>query len=357
MRLNGIDLFAGAGGLSEGFIQAGFNILATVEKDAWACETQKTRHIFHHLKNIDQLDDYWEYCRNTTSLNQILPNRRKIYQKYPGLENTIEHTIWQAEFGSPQKNQNASTSQKVIQHLEESVEFHKQTGIDFILGGPPCQVYSLVGRGRMKELAKDDERNFLFRFYFDIVKHFKPRFFLFENVPGILSARNGEIFKMIQDDFDKIGYAFVSGRNNGNIQKNIQNALDFGVPQNRKRLIFLGIRSDVALEYPLFRTKSITSDMLFTRNVISDLPKLKPDSGQDHGVIEYDKEPASRYQEEIRQNSSGVMNHRARPLNKLYDQQIYKIAITMAQRGKQLDYSTLPQDLKTHKNESSFVDH
>lgn len=356
-ELNGIDLFAGAGGLSEGFIQAGgFKIIATIEKDYWACETQKTRHIFHYLKSVNRLDDYWEYCRNTTSLNQIIPNRNKIYEKHRELEDDIKHTIWQAEFGNPQKNQNASTSKEVIQHLENSVKYHKKPDIDFILGGPPCQVYSLVGRGRMKEFAKDDERNFLFRFYFDIVKHFKPRFFLFENVPGILSARNGEIFKMIQDDFDRIGYAFVSGRNNGNIQKNIQNAFDFGVPQNRKRLIFLGIRSDVALEYPLFGTKSIVPETLFTKNVISDLPKLKPDSGQDHGVIDYDKDPVSSYQEEIRQDSSGVMNHRARPLNKSYDQQIYKIAITMARRRKQLDYSTLPEDLKTHKNESSFVD-
>lgn len=358
MQLNGIDLFAGAGGLSEGFIQAGYKIIATVEKDWQACETLKTRHIFHYLKGINALKDYWEYCRNTTSLRQIEPNRNKIYEKYPELKEEIDNTIWQAEFGNPQKNPGTFTSEEVIQHLEQSTKYHNATEIDFILGGPPCQAYSLVGRARMKSDAKRDERNFLFTFYYDIVKHFRPIFFLFENVPGIISARNGEIFNRIKEDFDRIGYYFVSGRNDGNIRENIRDALDFGVPQVRKRLIFLGIKKGTNLKYPEFDTSKVDKEKLLTKYIISDLPFLKPNHGHDLRLIEYEELPTpnSDYQKKIREDSIGIMNHKARPLNRWYDQEIYRRAILKAEKGEKLDYSKLPKKLKKHNKEHVFRD-
>lgn len=359
MQLNGIDLFAGAGGLSEGFIQAGFKIIATVEKDYWACETQKTRLVFYYLQEIDSLDEYWQYCKDTTSVELITSNRNKIYARHKGLEEEIKHTIWQAEFGNPQNNHKTSPSKAVIKHLEQSKAYHNVSEIDFILGGPPCQMYSYIGRNQhkhMKGSPHNDKRNFLFKFYYNIVKHFKPKFFLFENVPGILSARNGEIFRMIQEDFDRIGYSFVSGKSDKNIRQNIRNALDFGVPQNRKRFIFLGIRADIPLKYPEFETQQIDEQEFWTKNVISDLPPLKPLCGHDLGLIKYEKSPNSAYQKRMREGSAGVMNHRARALNRWYDKEIYAEAIRKATKGKQLDYSTLREELKKHKNEKSFTD-
>jgi len=177
-------------------------------------------------------------------------NRDKIYRKHLGLREKIANTIWQAEFGNPDSELGTSSSKDIIKLLEKSAIFHK-SDIKFILGGPPCQVYSIIGRSRMGDAARYDRRNFLFKFYFDIVNHFKPEFFLFENVPGIISAGNGRIFNMIAEHFDRIGYRFISGKFN-DLNKNVLMASDFGVPQNRKRFIFIGIRNDMTIEYPEF---------------------------------------------------------------------------------------------------------
>ncbi|MGE0087668.1 MAG: DNA cytosine methyltransferase [Desulfococcaceae bacterium] len=353
MQFNGIDLFAGAGGLSEGFIQAGFNIIGTIEKDSWACETQRTRHIFHYLKNAEALGDYWNYCKNANSTDIIKEHREKIYRKHPGLREKIENTVWHEAFGQPDKNGRNSSSNQIIELLIKSMKFNKIKKIDFILGGPPCQAYSIVGRNRMKEKVYNDERNFLFKFYYDIVKYFKPVFFLFENVPGIITARKGEIFEMIKKDFSRIKYNFISGYDeNGDIRKNIRNARHFGVAQNRKRFIFIGIRKDVILNYPIFDNIDFNNESLVSKKVIDDLPFLAPDAGNDHWFSYYTKvnKELSDYQKELRENSIGIMNHRARSLNKLYDKEIYRRAIQKAEKGEQLDYSELPENLKKHKN-------
>lgn len=366
MQLNGLDLFAGAGGLSEGFIQAGgFNIVATVEKDHWACETQRTRHIFHHLKKEKSLKDYWDYCRNTSSVELIEPNRQKIYAKHPGLKEKIDNTIWEAEFGEPLEKPVTHSTEAVIKHLEESLKYHR-ANVDFILGGPPCQVYSIIGRNqrkRMKIPVENDPRNFLFEFYCKIVKKFQPQFFLFENVPGIISAKSmkGEVFEMIKEGFDNIGYHFIAGNNEKYIQKNIHNALDFGVPQIRKRFIFLGIKQGSKLNYPEFDLQ-IDKGMLHTKYVINDLPPLRPNEGDDHRLIDYDidiQESLSPYQQKISTESEGIMHHKARPLNRQNDQRIYRKAIRLkAQKKQQLDYSTLPESWKTHRreNDKNFQD-
>ena len=354
MKLTGIDLFAGSGGLSEGFSQTGFKIIGTVEKEKWACETLKTRHIYYHLKNEGQLDDYWDYCNNTLSPNEIDSNRERIYRKNVGLKEQIENTIWLAEFGDSFNESYSYSAAKIITLLEKSVKFHNSS-INFILGGPPCQAYSIVGRSRIGKSVKDDKRNYLFKYYYEVVKYFKPDFFLFENVPGIITANNGLIFKMIQEDFDDIGYEFLTGCHNS-INKNIQLASNYGVPQNRKRFIFIGVRKGVNIEYPFF-SKWDSNGQLTTRNAIDDLPFLNSNEGHDHGLISYNTNyKLSEYQELMRTDSIGIMNHRARSLNKWYDKEIYSLAIKKAQRNQFLYYSELPQQLKTHKNEKHFED-
>ncbi len=351
---SGFDLFAGAGGLSEGFIQAGFNIIGSVEKVKWACETQKTRHIYHYLKQEKSLNDYWDYCRETLSTNDISGNRGKIYRKFSGLKEEIEYTVWNAAFGSPINETSSFSAKEIIDLLEKSVKFHKKK-INFIIGGPPCQAYSLVGRSRMGNQVHNDKRNYLFKYYFTVVKHFQPDFFLFENVPGILSAQDGSIFNMISEDFVKIGYELKTGIHN-NIRKNVHNASDFGVPQNRKRFIFLGVRSNVELKYPEFEVNK-RIEQLNTHNTINDLPRLNAGEGNDHGVLPYPKNTAlTEFQVQMREGSYGVMNHKARAINKWYDKEIYQQAIKKSQSHEALNYADLPAELKTHKNEFNFPD-
>lgn len=354
MQLTGIDLFAGAGGLSEGFSQAGFKIIATIEKEKWACETLKTRHIYYHLQNMGQLSDYWEYCRNTLSPNEIDTNREIIYKNIVGLKEEIENTIYHAEFCVTLNESNKYSASNIITLLEKSVKYHNSP-INFILGGPPCQSYSIVGRSRIGKAVKDDKRNYLFKYYYEVVKHFTPYFFLFENVPGIMTANGGGIFKMIQEDFDDIGYNFLTGCYE-NENMNIQHAVNFGVPQKRKRFIFLGVRKDIHIDYPFFPELNLNGQ-LSTKNAIGDLPFLYSNEGNDYGLIDYDEnENLSEYQKQMRIDSVGIMNHRARSLNKWYDKEIYALAINEAQKNKFLYYSELPPNLKTHKNEKHFED-
>ncbi len=360
MKLNGIDLFAGAGGLSEGFMQAGFKIIGSIEKNRWACETQKTRHIYHNLKQVGGLKDYWDYCQSTLSQFLIQEKRERIYQKHKGLRNEIENTIWQAEFGNPEKDKNVLSSIDIIKLLEKSVRFH-ESDIDFILGGPPCQAYSIIGRSRMGEAVSHDKRNFLFRYYYDIVNHFRPKFFLFENVLGILTANQGLTFKIIKEDFEKIGYNFISGiyEDPVEIRKNILLAQNFGVPQNRKRFFFMGVKKGVNLRYIEFMDESgkRNNNELITKKVIDDLPHLQVEEGEDYGMMAYPSNGSlSNYQKMMREESEGVMNHRARPLNKWYDREIYKQAIEKARRDEILKYSELSEKLKTHKNQKHFKD-
>jgi len=352
--LKGIDLFAGAGGLSEGFMQAGFEIIGTVEKDKWACETQRTRHIYHYLKQINCLNDYWEYCKNLTTHNDIENYRDVIFKKHPYLIKYIEETVLHAEFGNSTKNGNTSSFSEIIASLEKSANSHN-TNIDFILGGPPCQAYSIIGRSRMGNAVQDDVRNYLFEYYCDVVKHFQPKLFLFENVSGILTAKNGSIFKAIQERFESINYDFISGVDE-ETSKNIQIASSFGVPQNRKRFIFLGIRKDINIKYPKF-TKESNHEELNTRNVIGDLPFLFAGEGQDHGIVKYStNNKISTFQKEMRLDSKGIMNHKARPVNKSYDREIYRLAINKAENNEHFHYSDSPEELRKHKNQKHFKD-
>lgn len=144
-----IDLFAGCGGLSEGFYRQGFKALAHVEIDHWACETLRTRMKFYGYK------DY---------------NRE-----------VIEHDI---------------TSDDILERIDNAVNGRT---VDIIIGGPPCQAYSTAGRVRDGKKMASDPRNYLFESYVKILEYYSPKFFIFENVTGLLSAqvKNAPIFPKV----------------------------------------------------------------------------------------------------------------------------------------------------------------
>ena len=169
--VNTIDLFAGCGGLTEGFKQTGhYNTIACVEWDKPPCDTLR-----YNLKNK------WKY--NDAEKRVLRFDIQRTNELINGWNDT--------EYGTSEG----------LDSLVKKYGGH----VDLIIGGPPCQAYSVAGRIRDKNGMKDDYRNYLFENYLEIVKHYRPKAFVFENVPGILSARPGDgerlIINIIKEKF------------------------------------------------------------------------------------------------------------------------------------------------------------
>ena len=209
--LNFIDLFSGAGGLSEGFINAGFKPIAHVEVDKKACETLETRLIYHDLKKKNKLNHYYEYISGKVKREKFLKN----FGTSEILNSVINMSI-------------GGNNNKTIFHQIDKLSNDK---IDLIVGGPPCQAYSLVGRSRDKNKMRNDPRNYLYKEYAKFLKKYKPSLFVFENVIGLITAENGSYFKNMQSYFKRIGYE---------IDYTIQKSENFGVLQKRRRIILIG---------------------------------------------------------------------------------------------------------------------
>ncbi|EMU52159.1 DNA cytosine methyltransferase [Clostridium butyricum] len=353
-----IDLFSGAGGLTEGFYKQGFKVIAHVEKDKWACETLKTRNCFYYLKNQNDLATYNEYLKNSGDYKTVEKSREIIFNKYPELKVKLEKEVINKAFGNPEEEEGVASIDEIIDLIEASMRYNNKSAVDVIIGGPPCQAYSIIGRSRMKEKVVEDKRNYLFKYYKEIVNRFSPKLFVFENVPGILTAKNGMIFKEIEKEFKEIGYKLMSGKSE-NHKENILNSKDFGVYENRKRMILIGVKDGFNMEYPDFLSNiKLVKEEQNTRNAIGDLPALLPGEGEDFKVQEYpynDKRKLSNFQKLMRDESIGVLNHKARTL-KDFDSKNYIIAIEGKMEGKQVYYCDFPDDTRNHKNTHSFLD-
>ena len=167
-KLNYIDLFAGAGGLSEGCIREKFEAIAHVEMSAEASDTLRTRVAFHHFQQKKKLNQYYAYLKQDISRNELW---NSIPQEL--LESVINEEI----------------TDKSIENIFAKIDLQLDSKkVDVIIGGPPCQAYSLVGRSRDPNRMKGDKRNFLFRYYAQFLIRYKPKFFVFENVLGLLTA-------------------------------------------------------------------------------------------------------------------------------------------------------------------------
>lgn len=323
-KLNYIDLFSGAGGLSEGFIRAGFNPIAHVEIDSHACKTLETRLVYHKLNVQNNLEPYYDYL-----LGNI--ERSDFIKKYGNEE--ISKSVLNIGIGE----ENNTEIFNKIDLLKDGNE------VDLVVGGPPCQAYSLVGRSRDKNNMKDDPRNHLYKEYGKFLERYKPKVFVFENVMGLLSANGGQYYLDMKNYFEKIGYK---------LDDRVHNSADFGVLQNRKRVILIGWRKDIKFSYPNFEKQE---RIWKVSDLLKDLKPLKP--GEQINVTKYYAEP-SYYLEQfkLRNGIDFVTQHITRPHNNR-DLEIYKIAIEKwLQKGERLKYPDLPKRLKTHKNEKSFID-
>ncbi len=270
-----IDLFAGAGGMAEGFYQEGYMALTHIELDKYACLTlqERMRHYGYHENEI----------------NKIKPTD--------------------------------ITDKNIISIIESTIG--KTSDIDVIIGGPPCQSFSSHGKARDPFSMKKDPRNYLYENYLNILNYFKPKFFVFENVSGILSTKiKGK--SIIKDIFDGM-------KKNYNIIENkdmiLLNAVDFGVPQDRKRIIIIGTRKDLSINPKSIydELKNITKKLKKTtvRDAISDLPKLKPSEGMQ--TVNFNPTNKSSYLKLIRQNNYNLLHgHIARNHNEL-DRKRYRL--------------------------------
>jgi DNA (cytosine-5)-methyltransferase 1 len=238
MTYNTIDLFSGCGGMTLGFSWAGFNSVFATDID--------------------------ENCKST----------------------------FQANF--PETNF-ICTSITEIKKSDVDKIINKQP-VDVIIGGPPCQGFSLANKRR--NTIKDDPRNKLFYEFVKFINWYKPRAFVMENVKGLLSMEKGEVIKQIIKKCENAGNGY-------NVRFEVLKASDFGVPQNRERVIIIGIEKSINIipEFP--KRKFITPTTV--DDAISDLPILNAGEGEE--IMEYLSEPLNRYQKFMRKGSKSVLNH------------------------------------------------
>jgi DNA (cytosine-5)-methyltransferase 1 len=323
-NLTYIDLFAGAGGLSEGFLRENFDPVVHVEMNKDACNTLKTRLAFHHFSKIKNTDRYHSYLKNTIC-------RDTFWGETP--EHLIQSVI--------NDEISAKTIDKIFRQIDQQLYSKK---VDVVIGGPPCQAYSLVGRSRDPKGMKWDKRNFLFRYYCQFLQRYQPKYFVFENVLGILTAGNSRYLNEMLQLFSEIGYS---------TDYKVLNAEDYGVLQKRRRVIIIGRRGHRKFTFPEL-DKAVYSGQV-KKDLLYDLPVLKP--GQELKVAHYCK-PINEYLRlsQTRNGVDFVTQHVTRQHNDR-DLEIYSIAIDKWLDKKQrLKYSELPERLRTHNNTESFLD-
>jgi DNA (cytosine-5)-methyltransferase 1 len=325
--MNFIDLFSGAGGLSEGFIRAGFNPVAHVEIDKAACNTLITRTAYHHMKKSETLQPYIDYIQNKitrTELFSLIPKNQK--------ESVINMSI-------------GSKNNQIIFDKIDSLKGKKP--IDLIIGGPPCQAYSVVGRSRDENRMQGDSRNYLFKEYARFLEYYQPKYFVFENVIGLLSAKtkNGDSYlQMMLDLFEDKGYY---------TEYKVLEAKNFGVLQNRKRVILIGKKNGEKGFYPEF--EKVETNVTVSE-IFMDLPELKAGAGNFYKTKYKFYSGNYLFQSQIRNGLDFTTQHIARPHTE-QDKSIYKLAVEKWENGQQrLNYNDIPGKWQTHKNKKSFVD-
>lgn len=234
-KYNAIDLFAGCGGLSKGFMDAGFNILIGVDNDQAALNTFEMNH------------------NGAIALN--------------------------ADLSKPET-------------IKTIAEIAGDKSIDVVIAGPPCQGFSVTGPRHF-----DDPRNKLYLAVLELVKQYKPKGFIIENVPGMATMYGGQVKDEVLRRFRKMGY---------NVDCRILLAADYGVPQMRRRLVYMGIRADIG--QPVFPEPTLKPEEYITcREALSDLPSRETELGEE--VDCYDKPALTEYQKRMRNGSTVLRNH------------------------------------------------
>lgn len=322
-----LDLFAGAGGLSEGFIRAGFEPVAHVESDKAACFTLKTRMAYYWLKEQDRIDVYVDYLNGKLT-------RSEFYEQIP---DEVTESVINAEIGP-------KSLSEIFQKVDTMLGDQK---IDLIIGGPPCQAYSLVGRSRDRNSMKGDKRNFLYIYYAEFLRQYRPSYFVFENVTGLLSAKDSDdkfYFDKMRDLFRECGYE---------TEYKILSSEEYGVLQNRKRIILVGKKGNSTGFYP---EPEKWNPGVTVNDALYDLPVIGAGEGSIDPCRTKEYHGAWQHDAGIRNETFPVTCHQARP-NTEQDLEIYRLAVELWNTDKvRLNYNSLPERLQTHNHRDSFLD-
>lgn len=254
-KLTVLDLFSGCGGLSEGFLQTGkYEFLAHIEWEKPMVDTLR-----------ENLIKRWNYTPEQAKKAVLRFDIQKLGELLFGFLNKEIKDIYKKD------NDKA--------FVEKGLNGIIKKKVDVIIGGPPCQAYSIAGRAQDPNSMKLDYRNYLFESFAALVYFFKPKVFVFENVPGMLSAKPGDklVIDRIIKAFKKQGYII---RNKNDIKKAIYSSQDFNVPQVRKRVIIYGVKKEYAntLEefYKALDEEKSKGKIKTVQDAIKDLPKFKP---------------------------------------------------------------------------------
>ncbi len=329
--INVIDLFAGAGGLAEGFKMTDTNIIAHVESNKDAADTLLLREIFYYLKKQNKLSLYYEYMENIISYEELIKDLpESLFEKVLNIE-ISENTLT-----------------NIFSLIDKNLGTQKINGI---IGGPPCQAYSTIGRARNEKIKNNDPRIYLYKHYLKFLEKYQPDFFVFENVRGLKSYKdiNGNfLIEQIEDSFNKVirpGFY--------NVTMNIINSADYGVPQNRERLFIFGYKRSMK-NFDFFQVlKEYLEKPITIKELFCDLPKLN--NGQT--INNYSNAaPVPFVSKYIRKGAVPLSQNIARK-NQQRDLEIYKIVANFKQQKNiNIKYYELPDNLRTHKNSHGFLD-
>lgn len=275
--MNVIDLFSGVGGFSSGFKKAGYDILLANEIDPMIAESYRMNHKGTLMINRD--------------IKDIVENTNEIIQEELI---TIEDDT--------RKNE-------IIEGLKK---------VDVIIGGPPCQGFSMAGariRKNKDEEFIDDPRNYLFKYYFKMIQKYEPNYFIMENVQGLETMKNGSILEEIINLFTNANN-FKKGKYH--LSRMVIAANTLGVPQSRKRLIIIGSKFEsIDIENELKRIRNVLNipEKVTVQDAIGDLMYLESNEGSFES--QYLNKPSTEYQRSRRGNNNILYNHVAPKHNKV----------------------------------------
>lgn len=275
MAFTVIDLFAGPGGLAEGFSslvnaqnERIFNVKLSIEKDTNAHQTLQLRSFLRQFPHKELPIEYYQFLESKITLN-------KLYEAYPDKFIVASGEAWLATLGKTPTT-------------EIDLRIHEAIGLDtdwVLIGGPPCQAFSSAGRSRVGGISEDDNRVYLYKEYLRIIAEHKPAIFVMENVEGLLSAKlnNEKIFSWILRDLSDPSSVFsdiicprykIHSLSEENVTKDshyLIKAEDYEVPQKRHRVILVGVRDDIKQKPGIMET----APQISLESVIGELPRLR----------------------------------------------------------------------------------